>query len=187
MGIILNDGVRQPNVDLQRLHFAADTPYETELTLKPQPQRVMAPEIANTLRQALMGVVMEGTATRLRGAYHAPDGTLLPVGGKTGTGDNRLDRFGHGGRLISQRVVDRTATFVFFLGDRFFGTITAYVPGTIAGTYHFTSALAVQLLKAVEPQLDPLLDKPASEAPPMPISEALPAMTGLRKSEGSVD
>ncbi|HJZ16890.1 MAG TPA: hypothetical protein VJ251_15720, partial [Stellaceae bacterium] len=188
MGIILNDGVRQPNVDLQRLHFAADTPYETEMTLKPQPQRVMAPEIAKTLRPALMGVVMEGTATRLRGAYHAPNGTLLPVGGKTGTGDNRLDRFGRGGRLISQRVVDRTATFVFFLGDRFFGTITAYVPGTIAGTYHFTSALAVQLLNALEPQLDPLLEEPAGEAAPMPISEALPVVTGLRKSsEGSAD
>jgi membrane peptidoglycan carboxypeptidase len=188
MGIILNDGVRQPNVDLQRLHFAADTPYETEMTLKPQPQRVMAPEIAKTLRQALMGVVMEGTATRLRGAYQAPNGTLLPVGGKTGTGDNRLDRFGRGGRLISQRVVDRTATFVFFLGDRFFGTITAYVPGTIAGTYHFTSALAVQLLKALEPQLDPLLEVPASEAAPMPIPEVLPALTGLRKSsEGTAD
>ena len=35
MGIILNDGVRLPNVDLQRLHFAADTPYETDMTLKP--------------------------------------------------------------------------------------------------------------------------------------------------------
>jgi hypothetical protein len=83
--------------------------------------------------------------------------------------------------LISQRVVDRTATFVFFLGDRFFGTVTAYVPGTIAGTYHFTSALAVQLLKAVEPQFEPLLNEAASEAAPMPISEALPAVTGLRK------
>jgi hypothetical protein len=180
--------VRQPNVDLQRVHFASGTPYETDMTLKPQPQRVMAPEIANTVRQALMGVVMEGTATRLRGTYHAPDGSLLPVGGKTGTGDNRLDRFGRGGRLISQRVVDRTATFVFFLGDRFFGTITAYVPGTIAGTYHFTSALAVQLLKALEPQLEPLLDSPASEAAPMPISEAPPALTGLRKSsDGGAD
>jgi hypothetical protein len=124
----------------------------------------------------------------LRGAYHAPDGTLLAVGGKTGTGDNRLDRFGRGGLLISQRVVDRTATFVFFLGDRFFGTITAYVPGTIAGTYHFTSALAVQLLKALEPQLDPLLEEPAGEAAPMPISVASPGVTGLRKSgEGSAD
>jgi hypothetical protein len=39
-----------------------------------------------------------------------------------------------GGRLISQRVVDRTAIFVFFLGDRFFGTITAYVPGSVAAS-----------------------------------------------------
>jgi hypothetical protein len=148
----------------------------------------MAPEIAKTLRQALMGVVMEGTATRLRGAYHAPNGILLPVGGKTGTGDNRLDRFGRGGHLISQRVVDRTATFVFFLGDRFFGTITAYVPGAIAGSYHFTSALAVQLLRALEPQLEPLLEEPARDAAPMPISEAPPAVTGLgNSSEGTAD
>ena len=77
---------------------------------------------------------------------------------------------------------------LFFLGDRFFGTITAYVPGTIAGSYHFTSALAVQLLKALEPQLDPLLKSPADEAALLPISEALPAVTGLRKSsEGSAD
>jgi hypothetical protein len=118
MGIILNGGVRQPNADLQRLQFAADTPYETEMTLKPEPQRVLDPEVARAVRQALMGVVAEGTATRLRGAYRSADGHLLPVGGKIGTGDNRLDRFGRGGRLISQRVVDRTATFVFFLGDR---------------------------------------------------------------------
>jgi hypothetical protein len=54
-------------------------------------------------------------------------------------------------------VVDRTATFVFFFGDRFFGTVTAHVPGAIAGKYQFTSAIAVQLLKAIEPQLQPLL------------------------------
>jgi hypothetical protein len=47
-------------------------------------------------------------------------------------------------------VVDRTATFVFFLGDRFFGTITAYVPGAVAANYHFTRAIAVQLLKAIQ-------------------------------------
>ncbi len=61
------------------------------------------------------------------------------------------------GRLIESRVVDRTATFVFFLGDRFFGTITAYVPGAEAARYHFTSALAVQLLKDLAPVLEPLL------------------------------
>ena len=188
MGIILNDGVRLPSIDLQRLHFAADTPYETDMTLSPQPQRVLAPEVARTVRQALMGVVMEGTATRLRGAYLSRGRNLLPVGGKTGTGDNRLDRFGRGGRLISQRVVDRTATFVFFLGDRFFGTVTAYVPGRSPAPTISRSALAVQLLRSLEPQLEPLLDAPATSAPPAPISEALPAVTGLRKtSEGSSD
>ena len=31
IGIILNDGVWQPSVRVERLHFAADTPYETVL------------------------------------------------------------------------------------------------------------------------------------------------------------
>jgi len=83
--------------------------------------------------------------------------------------------------LISQRVVDRTATFVFFLGDRFYGTITAYVPGAVAGNYHFTSAIAVQLLNAIEPQLDPLLRSPATGAPPRAISQAQLVPTGFRK------
>jgi len=173
-------GAYEPNVDLQLLHFAAGTPYETEMMLKPEPQRVLASEIAKTVRQALMGVAMEGTAKRLAGAYHTADGQPLPVGGKTGTGDNRLDRFGRGGRLISQRVVDRTATFVFFLGDRFFGTITAYVPGSVAGSYHFTSALAVQLLKAIQPQLEPLLNSPVTNASPRAISADAPPASGLK-------
>jgi hypothetical protein len=106
---------------------------------------------------------------------------MLPVGGKTGTGDNRFDRFGAGGNLVLQRVVDRTATFAFFLGDRFFGTITAYVPGAIAGNYHFTSAIAVQLLQAIEPQLDPLLRSPVTDALPKAISQAQPMPTGFGK------
>jgi membrane peptidoglycan carboxypeptidase len=56
MGIILNDGVRLPSDDLDRLHFAAGTPYETDMVLRPEPQRVLAPEVARTLRQALLGV-----------------------------------------------------------------------------------------------------------------------------------
>jgi membrane peptidoglycan carboxypeptidase len=161
IGIIINDGVRLPTVDLERLDFAAGTPYETDMAIKPDAHRVLSSEVARTVRRALLGVVTEGTAKRLDGAYRMADGSELEVGGKTGTGDNRFDRFGAGGRLISQRVVDRTATFVFFLGDRFFGTITAYVPGAAAANYHFTSAIAVQLLKAIEPELQPLLNSPA--------------------------
>ncbi len=162
MGIILNDGVRLPLARIQNMRFAADTPFETDLSLSPQaPERVLAPEVAATVRQALLGVVEHGTAQRARDAFRGADGQVIPLGGKTGTGDNRFERFASGGRLIESRVVDRTATFVFFIGDRFFGTITAYVPGAEAARYHFTSALAVQLLKDLAPVLEPLLGSPA--------------------------
>ena len=81
----------------------------------------MAPEVAETLRQALIGVVKSGTARGLQGAYLDTDNQMMKLGGKTGTGDNRFDTFARGGALVSSRPVDRTAVFVFFLGDRFYG------------------------------------------------------------------
>jgi membrane peptidoglycan carboxypeptidase len=164
MGIILNDGVELPTVEIEQLRFAAGTPYETSMSLTPPaPKRVFAPEIAKTVRRALMNVVTEGTGTRFRGAYVTPDGQPLVVGGKTGTGDNRFKSFGAGKHVMESRAVDRTGTFVFFLGDRFYGAITAYVAGSEAANYHFTSALAVQLLKALVPQLQPLIDTPETQ------------------------
>ncbi|MDQ2802665.1 MAG: transglycosylase domain-containing protein [Pseudomonadota bacterium] len=158
IGIILDGGVRKPLLDLDRLEFARATPYETDVDFHPDvPERVMAPEVAATIRRALRGVVTNGTAKGLQGAYLATDGHAMAVGGKTGTGDNRFETFTKGGGLVSSRPVDRTATFVFFLGDRFFGTVTAYVAGSQAGRYRFTSALAVQVLKVLEPALAPLI------------------------------
>jgi membrane peptidoglycan carboxypeptidase len=163
MGIILNDGVEIPTVDIERVHFAAETPFETDMALKPEaPKRVLAPEVAATLRRALLGVVREGTGTRAKGAFRAADGSALAVGGKTGTGDNRYETFAAAGKLIDSRVVDRTATFVFFIGDRFYGTVTAFVPGADAANYHFTSALAAQLLKSLAPEIQPLIDGTAT-------------------------
>jgi membrane peptidoglycan carboxypeptidase len=46
MGIILDDGMRLPTVDLQRLEFATGTPYETDMAIKPEPKRVLVPEVA---------------------------------------------------------------------------------------------------------------------------------------------
>src|SRR5262249_61271274 len=80
------------------------------------------------------------------------------VGGKTGTGDHRYKPFAAGGRLIESRVVERAATFVFLIDDRFFGTVTAYVAGPTAARYEFTSALPVRLLGILMPVLSPLLD-----------------------------
>jgi hypothetical protein len=107
----------------------------------------------------MIGVVERGTGRR---AYHSvalPGGRALEVGGKTGTGDNRFEVYGPGGRPIDSRVLNRTATFVFFFGDRFFGTMTAFVPGEKAGQYEFTSALPVQAFKHLAPELIPLVEK----------------------------
>jgi membrane peptidoglycan carboxypeptidase len=172
MGIILNDGVRQPSISIQRLRFAEGTPYETVMKRAAEPDRVMSHEMVEVLRRALMGVVQEGTARRLVGAYKSPDGGDLPVGGKTGTGDNRYHQFAAGGGSIGSHVVDRTGTFVFFLGDRFFGTVTAYVPGPDAARFSFTSGLAVQLLKVLEPELRPLINSsPIENAKPVIAAE----------------
>jgi hypothetical protein len=56
--------------------------------------------------------------------------------------------------------VNRSATFTFYLGERFFGTVTAFVSGSQAAHYDFTSALPVQILKELEPVLRPLLHAP---------------------------
>src|SRR5690606_34549706 len=159
IGIILNDGVWQPSVRIERLHFAADTPYETVLGLDPvAPRRVLAPEIAATVKRALVDIVEAGTARRLHGAFKYGDQAPLLVGAKTGTGDNRRKYFARGGRLVREEVVNRTATVVFFIGDAFFGNLTVYVPGPAAADFGFTSSLPAQLLSAMAPALQPLLD-----------------------------
>jgi len=53
--------------------------------------------------------------------------------------------------------VNRTATFVFVVGDRFYGTLTAYAHEPYAARYDYTSAMAVQLLKSLGPSLAPVL------------------------------
>ena len=159
MGIIVNGGVRLPTSRIEELHFASATPYETIMRrASQQPERVMKPEVAAALKDALTEVVDNGTARRLRGSFKLHDNTELKVGGKTGTGDNRVEVFGAGGQLVRSRSVSRTATFVFFIGDRYFGVITAYVPGQSAQNYNFTSALPVQILKNLAPDLNPYLD-----------------------------
>ncbi|SMH59296.1 transglycosylase domain-containing protein [Azospirillum agricola] len=160
VGLILNDGVRQPMLRVRSLHFAAGTPYEAKLGLGPlENKRVLRPEVCAVLRRALMDVAQNGTAKRVWGVFKDASGAAIPMGGKTGTGDHRLDRYGPGGVLIESKAVNRTATFVFYIGDRFFGTMTAFVHGPEADQYRFTSALPAQLLKSIAPALQPLIDQ----------------------------
>ncbi|QNG11951.1 glycosyl transferase family 51 [Pseudomonas putida] len=158
VGIIQNDGVRLPTLRIDTLHFAANTPYETKLITDPdRGVRILPVEVARALKGAMSQVVDAGTARRISGSFKLQDGTPLVMGGKTGTGDNRIESFGAGGRLIGSRSLNRTATFVFFLGDNHFGTLTAFVPGRTAEAFKFTSALPVQVLKGMAPILMPYL------------------------------
>lgn len=158
VGIIASGGFRQPVIRIDRLHFAEHTPYETVMKAAPVPgQRVLRPEIAKVVRRALVDVVENGTARRAYQAVTGPDRKALVIGGKTGTGDNRLHRFGRRGGSLGSDVKSRTATFVFFVGDRFFGTVTAYVEGPAASQYKFTSALPAQLFKAHAPVIEQLM------------------------------
>lgn len=177
MGIIVNDGVYQPTLRVEQLHFAANTPYETVVAYAPRPgERVLAPEVAQTLRKALQGVVENGTARRAVKSFTNAGGQFLPVGGKTGTGDHRRERYGAGGQVLASEVVNRTATFVFFVGERHFGTLTAYVAGSQAAKYKFTSGLPVLLLKVIAPALQHMIEAAAFHSVP---EMSLPSPTSV--------
>ncbi|CAD6545858.1 transglycosylase domain-containing protein [Paraburkholderia sabiae] len=158
IGVIANKGNQAPTQSLSELEFAKGTPYETRFVrATPQPSEAVSPEIARVTQMLLRDVVAGGTARRLAGGMTFPNGQTLEVYGKTGTGDQRLNIYAKGRRLIESRKVNRTATFVFVIGDRFFGTLTAVVHEPYAKRYDFTSALAVQLLKSMAAELQPLL------------------------------
>ena len=158
MGVIANDGVKLPPVTLIGLEFAADTPYHTVLKRqRPSGERIFVTEVATTIKQALANVVEEGTARRLKGAFPLDEGGSLRIGGKTGTGDHRFEVYAANGSVVESKVMNRTATFAFYMGTRFFGVMTVFVPGEAAGDYHFTSGLAVQIVKDMEPALRPLI------------------------------
>lgn len=157
MGAIVNDGVRKPTVRFRRLHFAEGTPFETKLTRTPrQHERVLRKPVADVLQDSLLGVVDGGTAERLEQYDLKVDGRKWEVAGKTGTGDNRRDVRNRHGTLIKSIPQNRTATFVFNIDERFYGALTAYVPGKKSGEYEFTSSLAVPVLGLLAPKLRPL-------------------------------
>jgi membrane peptidoglycan carboxypeptidase len=161
MGIILNDGQHRPVIRLEELRFAQSTPYHTVIKPSLQPaDQVMPSPVAQALKTVLAGVVKQGTARRLAEAFSRPDGTPIIAGGKTGSGDNRFKSFGRDGSVLSSRAVNRTATFAFYVSDRYFGVISASVLGKQAEGYRFTSALPVAILKLLAPALNQRLTGP---------------------------
>ena len=159
MGIILNGGERLPTQRFTKVEFARDTPYETIVERStPLRNQVMQPEVAQILKETLGKVVSEGTAKRLSNSFQQGDGSPFLIGGKTGTGDNRIVVSSSYGHKTSGRTLNRTATFVFYLGDNHFGTLTAFVSGRSAKAFSFTSALPLQVLKGMVPILQPYIN-----------------------------
>lgn len=179
MGIIVNGGVRKPTERIDSLHFAKDTPYETLVKRNKGggKEQVLAPEVARTVADAIQGVVSDGTAKRVKTAFVQADGSVIALGGKTGTGDQRFDVYARGGRLVESRYVNRSATFVFNIGERFYGSMTAYVHGPQSEHYDFTSALPVQLLVTLAPSLMPMIEP----APPASVPGAAPVAAAQRQ------
>jgi len=176
VGILVNNGVRRPASSLTKVHFAGGTPYETVLEPShPKGEQVLAAEVAHTVRQAMATVVEQGTARRLNGVFKLSNGEVVTAGGKTGSGDNRFETFNRAGAVISSRATNRTATFVFYIGERYFGVITAYVQGREAGNYHFTSGLPVTILKLLAPAIVARLENKPLKQPTTPPADQTPA------------
>lgn len=179
VGIILAEGRKLPVERFESIEFAANTPYQTLLKHDDSavPRQVLDPAITHIMKNVMREVVDNGTAKRVRDIYRDGNNNVLAVGGKTGTGDQRYDEFSAGGHLLNSRVVNRTGTFAFYIGDRFFGTITAHVAGQDAADYAFTSALSAQMLRSLAPVINPLINDAApvpDEAPPISTNQALP-------------
>lgn len=175
-GILQADGVRKPVIKFSEITFGEQTPYESHFVPNPKaPRQVVPTAVAQTVLREMRGVVEEGTAQRAHNAIMLSNGRTLPVGGKTGTGDNRLKSFARGGGMTGSAVKSRTATFVFAIDDRFFGSIIAYVPGEDAANFRFTSALPAQVFKTLAPTILPLLDRGYGVQLPLPEPEGPPA------------
>ncbi|HSG52205.1 MAG TPA: transglycosylase domain-containing protein [Rheinheimera sp.] len=155
IGVILNNGKKAPTVRIDQLQFAQDTPYFTEFTRQRSPaKQLLDPEVAIAVRKVLHQVVADGTARRLNNSF---DTMQLMIGGKTGTGDNRLVQLDAKGQHVSSKALNRTATFVFYLGYQHFGVLTAYVADADSEKFSFTSALPLQVLNSMAPIIQPYL------------------------------
>ena len=155
-GAVENYGVMLPTMQIDSINIGSGTPFETVFGRSwVGAHRVCSEEVAAEVKKAMEAVVDGGTAVRLKDALKRSNGSSIIIAAKTGTGDNRLESYDQKGRVIKSEAKSRTATVVFALGDRFFGTLTAFVKNDPAvEKFSFTSSLAVQALRSMMPVLE---------------------------------
>ena len=89
------------------------------------------------------------------------------------TGDNRIPTSTASGYKTSSRALSHTVTFVLYLGDHHFGTLTAFVTGSSAENFSFTSALPLLVMKGRAPILLPEVRRAAQVAMALELSGIL--------------
>ena len=73
------------------MHFGEGTPYETHFEpAQGNAEQVMPREVAQSLKTLMHSVVEGGTARRTYGCLTDAEGKPIAIGGKTGSGDNRV-------------------------------------------------------------------------------------------------
>jgi membrane peptidoglycan carboxypeptidase len=140
IGVVLRGGKLCKDRRFTKLAFGKDTPYFTELTPYDDCKEVLNKSIADVVKNALKSVVEKGTAIRVKDKFK------YAVGGKTGTGDNRIKKTNY--------VLNRTGTFAFYIGDKWFGAITIFVDGKSASEFHFTSSLPLRVLEILSKEIN---------------------------------
>ncbi len=152
VGIIINNGNMCKERKFEYIHFGKNTPYESLLKFNGGCKNVIDQRVADVVKNAMLGVVNNGTARKIKSAYKE-----FSVGGKTGTGDNKYKIYNKKWKLKGKSVKNRTGTFVFFINSKWFGVLTTYVNGENASKYKFTSSLPMKILSMLKPELAPLL------------------------------
>ncbi len=117
VGILLNQGVRLPTQRLEWLHFAEGTPYETLLVRgEGKPERVLPKEVARAALRALVDVVENGTARRLKGLSRGKTAPSLQQEAKQAPGIIATSFTGAGGRLLARKVDESNSHLCFLPG-----------------------------------------------------------------------
>lgn len=161
MGVIENDGKRYKDVEFTNISLGKDTPYERNfICTTNDAEQVLDPQIAAIVKENLENIVQNGTARRAQNVFKdTAYEDKWHVGGKTGTGDNRIEYHDRFGNTTLSEVRNRTATFVFTFGDQYYGSIVAYAAGEHAQDEDFTSALPVQAFNEIIKRLVPVLEQ----------------------------
>ena len=160
LGILVNDGVRRPTERLARFHFGAGTPFETVLEREPATQRARAPPPRSRRWCARSCSASCAPAPRRARARRSSSPTAASSTSAARPAPATTASSAPAFRRRAPACMSRTASFVFTVGDRFYGTVVVYVPGEAAADYSFTSSAAVQVWNHLLPSLQPLFERP---------------------------